>query len=448
MRNNIPLNNDWQFVFTCTDEFLRGEVPGEVVRLPHTVKLLPWKCVRKEMYETVCGYTRSILADPAWEGKEVRLILDGASQYPEVFLNGQPVAPEWEAHCGYTAQSFLLTGLQYGEENRLSVRLDTRETLNQPPFGYMIDYLCYGGLYREARLEITEPCHIADVFPVTHADGAGEVRVSLSAAPAPGDSLRLVLPELAIDLTLDAQQENVFTFTAQNATPWDLDKPRLYEMTVSLLHGGQETDRQIRKVGFRDAAFRADGFYLNGKLIHLHGLDRHQSWPYIGYAAPAGMQRDEANYLKFDLGLNIVRTSHYPQSQHFIDRCDEIGLLVFTEIPGWQHIGDAEWKRIALEHVRQMVLQYRHHPSIVLWGVRINESQDNDELYTKANALCHSLDPSRQTGGVRYGRVHLQRLLQGRHGLWAAGEEGRDPGAGQGLPGDRVQRAYVPHQEL
>ena len=402
MRNNIPLNNDWQFVFTCTDEFLRGEVPGEVVRLPHTVKLLPWKCVRKEMYETVCGYTRSILADPAWEGKEVRLILDGASQYPEVFLNGQPVAPEWEAHCGYTAQSFLLTGLKYGEENRLSVRLDTRETLNQPPFGYMIDYLCYGGLYREARLEIAEPCHIANVFPVTHADGASEVQVTLSAAPAPGDSLRLVLSDLAIDLTLDAQQENTFTFTAQNAIPWDLDKPRLYEMAVSLLHDGQETDRQTRKVGFRDAAFRADGFYLNGKLIHLHGLDRHQSWPYIGYAAPAGMQRDEANYLKYDLGLNIVRTSHYPQSQHFIDRCDEIGLLVFTEIPGWQHIGDAEWKRIALEHVRQMVLQYRHHPSIVLWGVRINESQDDDELYTQTNALCHSLDPSRQTGGVRY----------------------------------------------
>ena len=75
---------------------------------------------------------------------------------------------------------------------------------------------------------------------------------------------------------------------------------------------------------------------------------------------------------------------------------------MFTEIPGWQHIGDDAWKRIALENVRQMVLQYRHHPSIVLWGVRINESQDNDALYTETNALCRSLDPSRQTSGVRY----------------------------------------------
>ncbi|MBR0356181.1 MAG: glycoside hydrolase family 2 protein, partial [Clostridia bacterium] len=247
-----------------------------------------------------------------------------------------------------------------------------------------------------------EPCHIASVFPTAHADGSATVQVQLSQAPAAGDKLRLTLPELGIDLALDAQQENQFSFRTENAVPWAMEEPRLYELAVSLLHEGQETDAQTLRAGFRDAEFRADGFYLNGQRIHLRGLNRHQSWPYIGYAAPAGMQRDEANYLKFGLGLNMVRTSHYPQSQQFIDRCDEIGLLVFTEIPGWQHIGDEDWQRIALEDVRQMVLQYRHHPSIVLWGVRINESQDNDELYTKTNALCRSLDPSRQTGGVRY----------------------------------------------
>ena len=402
MRSNVPLNNDWQFAFACTDEFLRGEVPGEPVRLPHTAKLLPWKCAQKEMYETVCGYTRTVFADPAWAGKEVRLVLDGAAHYPEVFLNGEPIAPEWNAHCGYVAQSFLLTNLKYGKDNRLSVRLDTRESLNQPPFGFLIDYLCYGGLYREARLEVTDPCHIRSVFPTAHADGSAKVRVELSQAPAVGDTLRLTLPELGIDLTLDAQAESEFTFQAENAIPWDLDRPMLYELTVALVHEGQEMDVRTLKAGFRDAEFRAEGFFLNGQRVRLRGLNRHQSWPYIGYAAPAGMQRDEANYLKFSLGLNIVRTSHYPQSQHFIDRCDEVGLLVFTEIPGWQHIGDEVWQDTALEDVRQMVLQYRHHPSIVLWGVRINESQDNDTLYTKTNELCRSLDPSRQTSGVRY----------------------------------------------
>ena len=96
-----------------------------------------------------------------------------------------------------------------------------------------------------------------------------------------------------------------------------------------------------------------------------------------------------------------VRTSHYPQSHHFIDECDRRGLLVFTEIPGWQHIGGEDWKAQAVENTREMVQQYRNHPSIILWGVRINESRDDDELYRLTNGVAHELDPSRPTSGVR-----------------------------------------------
>ena len=117
---------------------------------------------------------------------------------------------------------------------------------------------------------------------------------------------------------------------------------------------------------------------------------------------PASQQRLDADVLKRELGLNIVRTSHYPQSRHFIDRCDGIGLLVFTEIPGWQHIGDEEWKKQAIKNTEEMVTQYRDHPSVILWGVRINESVDDDEFYVRTNEAAHRLDPTRQTGGVRY----------------------------------------------
>ena len=79
----------------------------------------------------------------------------------------------------------------------------------------------------------------------------------------------------------------------------------------------------------------------------------------------------------------MVRTSHYPQSQAFLDRCDELGLLVFTEIPGWQHIGGDAWKEKALRNVDDMVWQSRNHPCVILWGVRINESADDDELKAK-----------------------------------------------------------------
>jgi beta-galactosidase len=117
---------------------------------------------------------------------------------------------------------------------------------------------------------------------------------------------------------------------------------------------------------------------------------------------PARAQRRDAEILKKELKINIVRTSHYPQSPHFLDACDELGLLVFEEIPGWQHIGDEQWKQLAVANVGRMIRRDWNHPSVILWGVRINESRDDHDFYTRTNALAHSLDPMRQTGGVRY----------------------------------------------
>jgi beta-galactosidase len=166
--------------------------------------------------------------------------------------------------------------------------------------------------------------------------------------------------------------------------------------------GYTSRQREADYFGFREAEFRDDGFYLNGEKVKLIGLNRHQTYPYIGAAAPKRLQEKDADIIKYELGCNIVRTSHYPQSPHFLRRCDEIGLLVFEEIPGWQHIGDEDWQGISLRDVEAMIVRDRNHPSIVLWGVRINESGDNTAFYTRTNALAHKLDPTRQTGGVRY----------------------------------------------
>ena len=99
---------------------------------------------------------------------------------------------------------------------------------------------------------------------------------------------------------------------------------------------------------------------------------------------------------------------------------------MFTEIPGWQHIGGDQWKEQAVENVREMVTQYRNHPSIVLWGVRINESQDDDELYKRTNALAHELDPSRATSGVRY--LEKSSLLEDVYSYNDFSHTGDNPG--------------------
>ena len=183
---------------------------------------------------------------------------------------------------------------------------------------------------------------------------------------------------------------------------WDIENPKLYEIKVKLLKDSEVIDEYKDTFGFREAKFRPDGFYLNGRRVKLVGLNRHQAYPYVGYAMPQRVQEKDAEILKYELGLNIVRTSHYPQSVHFLRKCDEIGLLVFEEIPGWQHIGDEAWQAESIKNVEEMIKRDYNRPSIVLWGVRINESQDSHDFYVKTNAMAKSLDPIRQTGGVRY----------------------------------------------
>lgn len=148
--------------------------------------------------------------------------------------------------------------------------------------------------------------------------------------------------------------------------------------------------------------FKEDGkFYINDKPLKLRGLNRHQMFPYLGNAMPDRGQRKDAEILKYELGLNFVRSSHYPADSSFLDKCDEIGLLVLEEIPGWQHIGNRDWQELSKRNVEEMIVRDRNHPCIFLWGVRINESPDNHDFYLETNEIAHRLDSTRPTCGIR-----------------------------------------------
>jgi len=391
------LCNQWEFTETWTESFGRGEGKAQAVRLPHTVRKLPLHYIDHNAYQMLCGYRKQLPIPAEYAHKRLFLQFDGAAHIATVYVNGQEAAHH---RTGYTAFRCEITDLVTPGENALiAVRLDTTENPEIPPFGFVIDYLTYGGLYREVWLDVREQSYIEDIFVTTRQEQV-HVEVSVQGSDR---FLLSVLEEDGTPVALPRVCSSPAEIGMRYPTIWMPNNPHRYILKCELLDSDDKVcDIQEVKFGFRDIEFKEDGFYLNGEKIFLRGLNRHQCYPYIGYAAPESLQREDARILKEELGCVAVRTSHYPQSHYFIDECDKLGLLVFTEIPGWQHLGGENWKEQACENVREMVLQYRNHPSIILWGVRINESQDCDELYKRTNAIAHALDPSRPTSGVRY----------------------------------------------
>lgn len=423
MTHRLYLNDDWLFTEQFEDSLVAPEYPENTlqpVRLPHTCKETPFHYFDESLYQMVSGYRRHLLIPKNWQGKRILLTFEGAAHDSTVFCNGKKVG---EHHCGYTAFTVDLTdNVLYGQDNLLCVRLDSRENLNVPPFGYVIDYMTYGGIYRDVRLEVKEKVSLSDIFvhtaidfrssPVT-AQITSEITLTESdkdvtirqyympkSTAAAQESWRLLCEHT---VSTDVSCDKEFSLTATITAPllWDTEEANLYILKTQLYQDNTLLDETETTFGIREAVFKKDGFYLNGRKLRIRGLNRHQSFPYVGYAMPKSMQRLDADLQKKELGLNAVRTSHYPQSHYFLERCDELGLLVFTEFPGWQHIGDDSWKAQAVANAEDMIRQYRNHPSIILWGIRINESPDDDAFYEKTNAVAHKLDPSRPTGGVR-----------------------------------------------
>ena len=409
MGKRIYLNDDWQFT-TCFSESLHKlDADGmtlQTVRLPHTTVETPFHYFDESIYQKISGYRRLFTPEKAWQGKHVFLTVEAAGHASEVYINGKKIC---EHHCGYTAYTVdLEPHLLWEQDNVLVIKVDSRESLNQPPFGNVIDYMTYGGLYREVYLEIKEKAYISDVFHKTvgiaSEDGIrGAVTFSSEVVVENGDKA-VITQEL-----YDAEGKLLEKFPAgetrhslKDIKLWSPEHPALYYVKIIVSRNGVVIDARMDKIGFRTVDFKADGLYLNGRKYGFRGLNRHQSYPYVGYAMPKSMQRRDAEILKWELGLNAVRTSHYPQSHYFLEACDELGLLVFTEIPGWQHIGDDAWKARAVKNTEDMVRQFRNHPSIFLWGVRINESLDDDAFYKETNEAAHRLDDTRPTSGVRY----------------------------------------------
>lgn len=412
-RHATRLTDGWRFSpWTAPGEPLSPRARS--VTVPHTVTELPWHSFDDAEYRMRSAYTRTLSVAEDAEARRTFLRFEGVMTAAEVSVDGVMLAGH---EGGFTPFEVELTQALRGRPDvELRVDVDSDHLPHVPPFGARVGFLTFGGIYREVTLEQRPATHLADVVvrSTPAADGRRDVAVLLDVVLPTRDGDPSTATEVRVQI---ADRNHVLATACEPLTGtdavvhlegvsdlmrWDLDRPVRYQVVVELLDVARVVvDRVVVTTGFRDAEFTPEGFVLNGARVQLRGLNRHQTYPYLGAAMPARMQRRDAQLLRHELGCNVVRSSHYPPSPAFLDACDELGLLVVEEIPGWQHLGDGVWRDLVLRDVEAMVVRDRNHPSVILWGTRINESPDDHDLYTRTAALATDLDPTRPTGGVR-----------------------------------------------
>lgn len=413
--HSISLNGKWTVARLSSTPPLEENQPLQVT-LPHCVSQLSWQKWDTSSWEDLWLYRRSLQIPQEFHGLRLFLHFDRVMANAIPIVNGHSLPQHLG---GFLPFEHEITNLITGSSNSLAVTVDSRWS-NVPPSGSSkgptsVDYLLPGGICGSAELRAVPQVFIKEVFAkpvnVLNADRRLEINCDIDSALAGVTPVRLVatlqkggqiVARISRSVNVAQNRQNVIVVLGdlKDVVLWDVEKPHLYDLIVTLFVRELPLHAYKVRVGFREARFELDGFFLNGKRLQLFGLNRHELYPYVGFAAPDRALQRDAEYLRRKLNCNIVRCSHYPQSEAFLNACDELGLLVWEEIPGWQYIGDKSWQDVALQNVEDMVRRDRNHPAIVIWGVRINESPNDPELYRRTREIARTLDDSRQTSGT------------------------------------------------
>ena len=414
----LPFDRDWQFggrVNPSTGIANDEERKFVPVTLPHSVVRLSWQNWDPAAWEHGWIYRRRFTIPQEFKRSRVFLQFDGVMVGATPAINGHELPPHLG---GYLPFEYELTQWLKHGDNVFDVTVDCRWS-NVPPEGSpqgpkRVDYLELGGIYRSVWLKAVPQIFVRDVFakPVQVLDPNRRVLVSCTIDAAAVERRVDVQVEMrngsrvvararqAVAIDKPGQKQLALTLEKLgNATLWDVDSPRLYDVVTTLLVDGKPVHDYRVRIGLRDARFELNGLFLNGRRLQLFGLNRHEIYPYVGGAMPPRVMRRDADMLRSDFHCNIVRCSHYPQSEAFLNACDELGLMVWEETPGWGYLGDDGWKELLVRDVHDMIIRDRNHPAIVIWGVRANESANDVPLYRRTTELAKQLDDSRPDSG-------------------------------------------------
>ncbi len=402
----IKLNDQWTF---SSDDH-----EAQTVSLPHTPQIEP--LIVNDQWQGEMTYTKMISVDQPDQGK-THLHFEGVMHTSKVYVNDQLAKKHYGGYLPFSID--VSDYLEIGE-NEIRVEVSNLDDPTVPPGKPLsgLDFNFYGGIYRDVWLVRKNDIYISDPFiedipesgVLIHFDdispslAKGHIRVHLRNDTDQKQSIllmgslsdELVLPEREFFINPQSEVTVKLLVEVENPNLWSTLDPFLYDLKIDVYADDAIVDQFNDKVGIRKIELKDDGFYLNNEKQYLRGTNRHQEYPYVGYAIS-----NEANYrdaLKIkNAGFDFVRLSHYPQDEAFLDACDELGILVMNAIPGWQHFEEGTFAENSLQDVRDMVRRDRNHPSVVFWEVSVNESNMSESYMIEANRILKEELPYKDT---------------------------------------------------
>ncbi len=395
-------------------EFQFENEGSQTVSTPHSWNAFDTMRLGDGWYRRGVGEYRCEVTTSAEKRTFIRF--GAASQKAIVYWEGREIGRNVGGYLPFTVE------LPKGSSGQLRVAVDNKPDIDLPPSDRS-DFFLYGGLTRPITQFTTGAQRIEQIKLDPQLDGDnGQLDLSVNI-----DGF-LAGSTCQISITDPTGEQIVTTETAISAAScaiplptfdkpqrWSPDKPNLYSIQVSLMHDGAQSDQVSSHFGWRTFDFPAGGpFFLNGERLQLRGTHRHEDWAGCASAVNEADTRAEFENMKA-VGFNFIRLGHYPQSDFVHTLCDQLGIIVWDELPWCRGgVGDELFKQRTRDMLRTMIAEHRHHPSIIFWGMgneldweydHVDNSDDDVFAFLQeVNDLAHQLDPTRLTALRRYER--------------------------------------------
>ncbi len=432
-------NDHWEFkISDLPVEQILNEGDWESITLPHTPHLEPR--VMDGQWQGICWYKKEFALPLSSKNKRLFLRFEGAMNVSEFWMNGIKAASH---KGGYLPVVFEFSDMaKFGSKNTILVRLDNNDNqVTGPKPMRNLDFNMYGGLYRDVSLMVKDPLHITDPILAKKPGGGGVfvrylkvekeeaiLEVLTQVINQDGRTRTfIVVNELWKDSVLVAgsssqsyvlrpgdETSDSSLLSLVHPELWSPQSPTLYTLKTIIFENDKVRDYEETRTGIRKIDITKESFRINGEEQFLRGINRHQEYPYVGYALSNEAQYRDALRIK-EAGFDYIRLSHYPHAPAFMDACDELGLLVTDAILGWQYFSrEPEFQEQVFNTCRDLIRRDRNHPCVMAWEVSLNESWMDSSFIDQLTGIAHEEYPGGQCYTAGWQEYKYDIYLQAR----------------------------------